>query len=624
MKCIKLLLSGALALTGVFSSYAYDIEAGGIYYNIISKENKTLEVTKPLTTIYYKGAMKVPANVSSGGDVYTVTAVGKDAFKNCSMLTSLELPSNITSIGDYAFQNTTSLETVNIPENVESIGIQAFYNCQKITKLIIPEKVTKINMETFRNCKSLASLEMGNNITVIDKYAFAYCSNLAEFNLPTGVETINDQAFAYCSKIKISALPEKVKFLGTQGFYGCNGIERLSIPATLDSIGWCALSHCENLSAINVAAGNAKYASVDGVLYSKNIKILIQCPGARTSLDISSGVEILNGHSFYGCSKLESVLIPNSVKNIMLSAFTECGSLTALNIPESVTEIGSKFVYGCKKLKSINVSPQNKNYTSVDGALFSKNLQELVTCPPAVEKFSIPEGTVTIGNSAFIGCSMLSELNIPETVTAIGDDAFYECSALTKFTLPNSLKSIGKRAFSGLKNLKEIELGNSLETIDMYAFQQCSALKAIVLPATLKSIGMNAFFYAAGLTSITCEMENPFECSPGFNDAVYNNCELTVPKGKINDYKKVSPWKSFKTVKEALSGVESLEISNGPEIVVVGNGIVLCNAEGLSVDIYGVDGKHVYAQGCYSGQSISLPRGYYIICAGNHVLKIRI
>ncbi|MCR5077183.1 MAG: leucine-rich repeat domain-containing protein [Prevotella sp.] len=86
-----------------------------------------------------------------------------------------------------------------------------------------------------------------------------------------------------------------------------------------------------------------------------------------------------------------------------------------------------------------------------------------------LESIVIPEGYVSIGNSAFIEKSKLKNVEMPEGITTIGSSVFTR-TAISSITLPNTLESIGNNAF-----------------------QQCSALKVIVFPASLKSLGENVF-----------------------------------------------------------------------------------------------------------------------------------
>lgn len=111
-------------LLSILTSSAYDFKVDGIYYNVLSLDDLTCEVTynaenEKLQNLYfdknsgvaggtslsitypsYKGTVIVPEKVSYKGRTLTVTGVGRYAFLNCSELTSLSLPSSILNISE--------------------------------------------------------------------------------------------------------------------------------------------------------------------------------------------------------------------------------------------------------------------------------------------------------------------------------------------------------------------------------------------------------------------------------------------------------------------------------------------------------------------------------------------
>ena len=98
----------------------------GVYYNLISA-SKTATVVNGSTS--YTGAVTIPASVLYDSDNYSVTTIASDAFKDCTGMTSVSIPSSITSIGESAFQGCKGLTSVTIPDGVTSIGNKAFYDC---------------------------------------------------------------------------------------------------------------------------------------------------------------------------------------------------------------------------------------------------------------------------------------------------------------------------------------------------------------------------------------------------------------------------------------------------------------------------------------------------------------
>ena len=89
----------SLILSVVFSTSASAEKIDGIYYIIYS--NETAEVTYGEEK--YSGEVVIPSSITAEGKEYTVTSIRKDAFRNCSGLTSVTIPNSVTSIGQGAF-----------------------------------------------------------------------------------------------------------------------------------------------------------------------------------------------------------------------------------------------------------------------------------------------------------------------------------------------------------------------------------------------------------------------------------------------------------------------------------------------------------------------------------------
>lgn len=156
----------------------------------------------------------------------------------------------------------------------------------------------------------------------------------------------------------------------------------------------------------------------------------------------------------------------------------------------------------------------------------------------ALRHFKLPEGLKFIGDSAFYGCSGITELHIPQSVEKIADCAFTDMLSLQEltvaegnqcftvddgvlysgdktklmlafgcedsFTVPDTVREIGKSAFSE-RSVKEITLSPNVSVIESAAFLGCSDLKKINLD-NVKEIGQGAFYSCISLegVSLTC------------------------------------------------------------------------------------------------------------------------
>ena len=230
--------------------FAEDFEVDGIYYYIMSAEDKTVAVTYRGSFYYsysdeYSGAVTIPESVTYSGSTYSVTSIGGHAFEGCSGLTSVVIGNSVTSIGDRAFQSCSSLTSVEIPNSVTSIGNEAFngtawYNNQpdgvvyldnyllgykgtmpSNTSIEIKDGTLLIADFAFYGYSSLTSVEIPNSVTSIGSYAFYKCSGLTSVVIPNSVTIIGSSAFEGCSGLTSVVIPNSVTSIGSYAFYGC-------------------------------------------------------------------------------------------------------------------------------------------------------------------------------------------------------------------------------------------------------------------------------------------------------------------------------------------------------------------------------------------------------------------
>lgn len=153
--------------------------------------------------------------------------------------------------------------------------------------------------------------------------------------------------------------------------------------------------------------------------------------GVFLTCDVEGGCRITK---YIGTA--QQVIIPERIEGkIVISldgeAFNGC-PVTEIRIPGSIREIEvfGKFFY-CDQLESFQVAPENPQYFSVDGVLYSK--EELIRFPPAhpAEDYAVLSGTKVIGNRAFSHCNKLKNLTFPESVREVLWNAFETCGVLT-------------------------------------------------------------------------------------------------------------------------------------------------------------------------------------------------
>ena len=393
------------------------------------------------------------AIVTSGENKYTDEVVIPESFLYKGVIYS------VTSIGSSAFDVCRGLTSVTIPNSVTSIDGYAFNGCSGLTSLTIPNSVTSIGYNAFSGCSGLTSVNIGNSVTSIGNSAFGGCSGLTSVNIPNSVTTIGIGAFSGCSGLTSINIPNSVTTISEMAFYNTPWYDNQE----------------------------------DGVVYVGNV--LYNYKGTmpdNTEINIKDGTVSISDDAFYYCRGLTAVNIPNSVMSIGSFAFYGC-NLTSVNIPNSVTSIGDR---------AFNSTPWYDNQE--DGVVYVGNvLYNYKGTMPDNTEINIKDGTVSISEDAFSGCSNLTSVTIPNSITSIGDGAFWVCSGLTSITIPNSVTSIGNNAFSNCHGLTSITIPNSVTSIGNNAFSNCHGLTSITISNSVTSIGNNAFSDCHGLTSIT-------------------------------------------------------------------------------------------------------------------------
>ena len=289
----------------------------------------------------------------------------------------------------------------------------------------------------------------------------------------------------------------------------------LTIPSSIEMISRRSLNDLTNLESFIVDKNNRYYKSIDGVLYTKDGKVLVSYPVKKQgdSFTIPEGVvrieanafsnnknlkEIIipdtvttiSEYAFSGLTRLKEINIPNSVINIEKGAFKDCIAATNINIGENVVSIGDEAFVHCKSVKSVILPNSLKKMGT---GLFKQcyDLKEIV----------LPEGIVEIPAAMFSQCLNIEYFVVPDTVKKINTSAF-AATSLKEIVLPDGLTWLGSDVFHNCKSLAEINLPASLEFIGGGTFANCVLLTDVTIPASVRTIG-GAFTGCINLESIT-------------------------------------------------------------------------------------------------------------------------
>ena len=155
---------------------SYDFEVDNKYYNVISLDDMTCELTcmkeNNNESNVYKGDIVVPSEVSYNGKTFSVIRIGSYAFRNSSEALTITLPNSINTIGYRAFEDCTKLKNINLPDGITDIGSHAFDSCEALESISIPKGLKEIPGDMLYRCASLREIIIPSNITRIGGEAF--------------------------------------------------------------------------------------------------------------------------------------------------------------------------------------------------------------------------------------------------------------------------------------------------------------------------------------------------------------------------------------------------------------------------------------------------------------------
>jgi hypothetical protein len=261
----------------------------------------------------------------------------------------------------------------------------------------------------------------------IDPIAFWYSDNIKEFVVSEenkAYSSTDDGMLLNKSKTKLLKIPSAKRVC--------------YVPAYIKEI----VASGDLLDSFVVSEENENYSSIDGVLFDKMKKVLIECPGKKT-----------------GC-----YTIPDGVNEISEYAFDR-SKLKSITIPASVFSIEDRAIYYCKKLEAVNVSENNKHYSSENGVLFNKRKTKMIKYPEAKKGVcELPESTVSVdfhnGNFEF------ESIVIPEWIRHIGE---YR----TLVSGGGPLKSITIKAEKFTEEVDEIFRSVNADKVTIYVPEAC-------------------------------------------------------------------------------------------------------------------------------------------------------
>lgn len=513
-----------------------------------------------------------------------ITNIGARAFYSCSRLTNALCGNGVVDLGSYVFYSCTSLTSVVLGNSIASINDSAFQACVNLDEIIIPDSVTNLGNYAFYACSNLASVSIGSGVYIVGTNAFGYCVILGSIVWGSGVHAIRPSAFQYCTSLASVAIPDSVTSIGNGAFRFCSNMTNVTIGSGVTNIG-LEVFISASLAEITVDASNPAFRSTNGVLFSKNIADLIQCPGGKVgSYSVPANVTNVGISAFYGCSGLTNIVIPDSVVGIGAKAFSGCNNLIDISVPDAVTEIRMNTFSNCTSLASATIgsSVTNIEAHAFINCLSLKNISipikaiggiDLTGCTGTVNcvfytnnadsvtvvfidspnsypdnwRVAIPDHVngrpvVEIGTGETVFPRPgLSDLLLPESVTHINSRAFSRCTALTNLVIPTNVTYIGADAFNNCAALARIAIPDGVRNIEYATFSGCTNLIVAMIGNGVSNIEYNAFAECSHLERIYFRGDAPNLHSAGvFNGA--DNVTVSRWSGAVGWPEVPGPW----------------------------------------------------------------------------------
>lgn len=374
---------------------------------------------------------------------------------------------------------------IHIGEGIRTIGSCLFQNYENVTEVFLPDSLKAIEHDAFSGCTSLAEIEIPYGIRQIDSNAFDGCTSLKEISIPDGIEWLGPSVFRKCKSLEIMIIPEGIDTLEEFLFQDCSSLRSVWLPGSLKAIDYRVFCHT-GIKDVYFGGTDQEWRNLR--IEDENDELrsaVIHCAKSQTTAETASPsvyapslspqehAVIPDGYAKIGTKailhrKISSVVIPDSVKEIGISAFESCDGLKSVEIPDTVTYIGKYAFSDIYALRSVR----------------------------------LPANLERIRTGTFENCPRLLDIRIPDGVSRIDGFAFSRCTALRKVHLPMRLKCIGFHAFQNCSSLETIVIPYGTEEIGESAFEGCTDLERIVLPGTLKRIGLNAFLGCDNLKHI--------------------------------------------------------------------------------------------------------------------------
>ena len=292
----------------------------------------------------------------------TLTDVGINAFYNCFITGTVELPSSVKNIGSYAFSS-ANIGKLVLPEGIETIENELLINSE-IGTLCIPSTLTTLANQIDRLMKVTQAYEVhpdNQYYCSVDGVLFDKNREILldypeegteiDYTVPSTVTEVGNYAFHGNKYLQYLTFTKGVEKIGDYAFNGAEMLETVVFSETVTVIGGTPFNHCNALKNIIVHENNPNYTAIDGVLFNKSLTELICYPPSKTNTEyiVPETVTVIHASAFNESCLLTKVTLPEGIKSVGPYAFFryDAEPLTVI-IPTTPREIGYNAFCNCQ------------------------------------------------------------------------------------------------------------------------------------------------------------------------------------------------------------------------------------------------------------------------------------
>ena len=524
-------------------SNCLQIDADSGLVRLINKYNEDdyLKTRKEITIVIIPESM----------DGIPVKGVDESAFRGCTNLVAIKFPTteDFKYINEHAFEGCVNLQSVAFPNHLEKIGESAFRYCSSLDVVTIPKSVTEIGSHAFNTCNNLEAINMDYN-----DYYFSNDGILFDvkaemlMQYPAGKKDKDYTARNQVpTGISSGSVVNTARILNIDGgaFEANEHLETVTINAGYKSLGAAAFFDCTGLKNVTILLGSG-----DNVITAIQDDTFSGCTSLET-IALPSSLKSIGTNAFYNCESLigtddgeNGMVIPDGVTTIGAGAFILCSSLTEIHIPSSVKDIKYSYKYP-------NTDP---TYNWYEGYLWHEEYEDFYWLE--FEPYSKYEG---YEGFFLAGCTGMLEIKVDE-----GNKKYYDHNGVLyekinpgtineehylihyplgrpvdykgnnqnyTYTVPNGVVGVRSTAFSQNQHLRVVVLPQTITRIEDYAFSD-SVLKDVKINGKIKTVNSTLFKRCTELESVTFDKDCGLET---IGDNAFDGCEslnhIGLPEG---------------------------------------------------------------------------------------------